>query len=113
MQSQQDVLARGDGPRAKSMQKSSAARRIWSFALTLALMIPARIAFAAGIDPSLIPDGSYPAHVDKIIDASHISVTMQGTIKADLSGAFGDTVKAGDDIQVTLSSGKVTTFSKK
>jgi hypothetical protein len=102
-----------DAKKEKSMNKRPTGRRIWSFALTLALMIPARIAFAAGIDPSLIPDGSYPAHVDKVIDASHISVTMQGTIKADLGGTFGDKVKAGDDIQITLSSGKVTAFSKK
>jgi hypothetical protein len=80
--------------------------------MTLATLIPGR-AFAAGIDPSLIPDGSYPAHVDKVIDAAHISVTMQGTIKVDLSGAFGDKVKVNDDIQVTLSGGKVTAFSKK
>jgi hypothetical protein len=38
---------------------------------------------------------------------------MQGTIKVDLSGAFGDKVKVNDDIQVTLSGGKVTAFSKK
>jgi hypothetical protein len=102
--------------KVRSMHKR-AARPIWAFALTIAIaalvmMIPART-FAAGIDPSLIPDGTYPAHVDKVIDATHISVTMQGTIKADLSGAFGDKVKANDDIQVTLSSGKVTAFSKK
>ena len=95
------------------MQKNAASRRVWSFALTVALMIPAQMALADGVAPSLIPDGSYPAHVDKVTDATHISVTMQGTIKTDLTGAFGDKVKANDDIQITLSKGKVTAFAKK
>ena len=47
------------------------------------------------------------------LKARRDSATMQGTIKVDLTGSFGDKVKANDDIEVTLSKGKVTAFSKK
>ena len=70
------------------------------------------------IDPSLIPDGTYPAHVDRVVNDQHMEVTMQGTLKVFLAAArktvsFTDKVKPNDDIAVTLSDGKVTAFTKK
>jgi hypothetical protein len=70
------------------------------------------------IDPALIPDGSYPAHVDKVINAQHIAVTMQGSLKIFLTSGranvtFTDKIKANEDIVVTLVDGKVTAFTKK
>jgi len=70
------------------------------------------------IDPSLIPDGTYPAHVDKVINAQHIAVTMQGTLKVFLASGratitFTDKIKVNDDIVVTLTDGKVTEYAKK
>jgi hypothetical protein len=70
------------------------------------------------IDPSLIPDGAYPAHVDRVISPQHLAVTMQGTLKVFLDAArsninFSDKVKANDDVVVTLVAGKVTAIAKK
>lgn len=85
----------------------------------MALVVPLRAACADdAIDPSLIPDGSYPAHVDKVIDARRLAVTMQGTLKVFLAAArpnitFTDKIKANDDIVVTLADGKVTSFVRK
>jgi hypothetical protein len=70
------------------------------------------------IDPSLIPDGTYPAHVDRVIGPQHLAVTMQGTLKVFLDAGrsninFSDKVKANDDVVVTLVGGKVIAFTKK
>lgn len=70
------------------------------------------------IDPSLIPDGTYPAHVDRVVNDQHLEVTMQGTLKVFLASArktvtFTAKIKPNDDIAVTLSDGKVTALSKK
>ncbi len=70
------------------------------------------------IDPSLIPDGSYPAHVDRVINAQHLAVTMQGTLKVLLAAGrpnvnFTDKIKPNDDIVVTLADGKVMDYEKK
>jgi major membrane immunogen (membrane-anchored lipoprotein) len=70
------------------------------------------------IDPSLIPDGTYPAHVDRVVSNQQMEVTMQGSLKVVLESArknvtFADKVKANDDIAVTLSDGKVTAFTRK
>jgi hypothetical protein len=95
------------------------ARRLLTAALVLALLSGARPARADdAIDPSLIPDGTYPAHVDRVITAQRIEVTMQGTLRVFLTAArpsvnFSDKIKASDDIAVTLAEGKVTGFSKK
>jgi hypothetical protein len=70
------------------------------------------------IDPTLIPDGTYPAHVDRVISPQHLAVTMQGTLRVFLDAGrpninFSDKLKANDDIVVTLSGGKVTAFAKR
>ena len=70
------------------------------------------------IDPSLIPDGNYRAHVDKVVNAQVLAVTMQGVLKVLLASGranvtFTDKIKANDDIVVTLVDGKVTAYSKK
>ena len=87
--------------------------------LVLLLFVPLHAARADdAIDPSLIPDGTYPAHVDKVINAQHIAVTMQGTLKVFLASGratitFTDKIKVNDDIVVTLTDGKVTEYAKK
>ena len=83
----------------------------------LAAFLPFHAALADdAIDPSLIPDGSYPAHVDRVINSQHIAVTMQGTLKVFLASGqrrvkFAD-IKANDDLVVTLADGKVIDFKK-
>ncbi len=89
------------------------------FALVVMLFVTPYAARADdSIDPSLIPDGSYPAHVDKVINAQHLAVTMQGTLKILLAAGradvnFTDKIKPNDDIVVTLVDGKVMDYAKK
>jgi hypothetical protein len=87
------------------------------FALCMLLTLAAAHADDS-IDPSLIPDGTYPAHVDRVVNDQHMEVTMQGTLKVFLAAArktvtFAGKVKANDDIAVTLADGKVTALTKK
>jgi hypothetical protein len=70
------------------------------------------------IDPSLIPDGTYPAHVEHVISEKRLEVTMQGTLKVFLDAGlpnmnFPNKIKSNDDISVTLTGGKITAFTKK
>lgn len=87
-------------------------------ALLLAILVPLHAAAADdAIDPTLIPDGTYPAHVDRVIDPRHLEVTMQGTLKIFLTSGrwdvtFNEKLKSNDDIAVTLTDGKVTAFKK-
>ena len=100
------------------MKKQSLLRCLCAVGV-IALCVPWQPARADdSIDPTLIPDGSYPAHVDKVINAQHIATTMQGTLKVLLAAgraniAFTDKIKANDDVIVTLIDGKVTEFAKK
>ena len=69
------------------MKNEALFRRLCA-ACAIVLFVPLHPACADdSIDPSLIPDGSYPAHVDKIINAQHIAVTMQGILKVFLPQA--------------------------
>jgi hypothetical protein len=94
-------------------------RSLCATVIALALFAPLHAACADdSIDPALIPDGSYPAHVDKVINARQIEVTMQGSLKIFLTSGranvtFTDKIKANDDIVVTLTNGKVTAYTKK
>ncbi|MBV8748358.1 MAG: hypothetical protein JO103_01455 [Candidatus Eremiobacteraeota bacterium] len=91
-------------------------RLLSSIALAAALATPAAaLAADVTIDASLIPDGTYTVHVDKVVNAQHILVTMQGTMKTDLASGkadvtFTDKVKANDDLRIVLAKGKVLSF---
>ncbi len=93
--------------------------RIFAAALLLAPFLTHSTARADdAVDPSLIPDGTYPAHVDRVINSRRLEVTMQGTLKVFLASGrpsvtFNERVKANDDIVVTLKAGKVTALRKK
>ena len=101
------------------MLGNAAPRCAFLIVLLTALLLPLQAVRADdSIDPSLIPDGTYPAHVDRIVNSAHIEVTMQGTLKVNLSSgrtsvSFTEKIKANDDIAVTLADGKVMAFIKK
>ncbi len=88
-------------------------------AAVLSVLLPLQAVNADdSIDPTLIPDGTYPAHVDRVINAQRIAVTMQGTLKVFLTSGrpnlnFSDKVRANDDVDVTLADGKVMAVNKK
>jgi hypothetical protein len=71
-------------------------------------------ALAAGIDASLIPDGTYTVKIDKLVDAKHIEVTMDNGAETTLA-AGRDTVdfgkcKAGDQLKLSLIKGAVMVY---
>lgn len=67
------------------------------------------------VDASLIPDGTYGVTVEKVVDASHVTVAMVGGIESTLSAApsvsFGQ-VKPNDHIRVSVLKGKILSFTK-
>lgn len=70
---------------------------------------------ATMVDASLIPDGTYGVTVEKVVDASHVTVAMVGGIEATLSAAptvHFDQVKSNDHIRVSVLKGKVLSFTK-
>lgn len=102
-----------------TIRGAAAPRTAYALVLLLVLlMLPPPAAADDAIDPGLIPDGTYPAHVERVIDARRLEVTMQGTLKVFLAAGrpnivFTDRVKSNDDLLVTLTDGKVTAFAKK
>ncbi len=93
-------------------------RYLTAIAFACAVVCPAGVSADDAIDPALIPDGSYPAHVDRVISPQRMAVTMQGTLKVFLDAGradinFTEKVKANDEVVVTLVSGKVTALAKK
>jgi hypothetical protein len=82
-------------------------------AFLAALAVPAGV-LAATIDASLIPDGTYTVKVEKLVDATHILVTMDNGAETTLSAGratvdFGK-VKAGDQIKLSLIKGAVMVY---
>lgn len=84
------------------------------FALVLAIASPA-VALAANlIDPSLIPDGTYTVKVEKVVDAKHVTVTMDNGAEATLPGGRATVdfskIKQGDQIKLSLIKGQVMVY---
>jgi hypothetical protein len=82
-------------------------------ALAVGSMLPA-VALAASIDPSLIPDGTYTVKVNKVIDPSHIAVTMDNGTQATLQGGRPSVdfskIKDGDQVKLSLIKGQVMVY---
>ena len=88
-------------------------KRIAVVALLALLAAPAS-AFAAAMDASLIPDGTYVVKVEKVQDAQHLTVVMQNGIETTLvatSSVSFSKVKANDTIKVSLIKGKVPVYA--
>ena len=100
------------------MSRKVIERYLTAIAFACAVVCPAGASADDAIDPTLIPDGTYPAHVDRVIGPKHLAVTMQGTLKIFLDAGradinFSEHVKANDEAVVTLVAGKVTVLVKK
>jgi hypothetical protein len=76
----------------------------------LTFMAAPAVSQAAAIDASLIPDGTYVAKVETVIDAQHATVMMNNGIETKLtatgSASFAK-VKANDTVKVSIVKGKV------
>jgi hypothetical protein len=88
-------------------------KRISLLALLAFLAAPAA-AFAATVDASLIPDGTYTVKVEKVQDAQHVMVAMDNGMETTLSAAGSvnfSKIKTNDTIKVSVIKGKVPVFA--
>lgn len=81
--------------------------------------IAAPVAAVAGntVDPSLIPDGTYTATVEKVVDSKHILVKLDNGMEAQLttnrSNVDFTKCSTNDHIMMSLIKGMVAVFAKK
>jgi ATP-dependent 26S proteasome regulatory subunit len=84
-------------------------------ALISAIAAPAVVS-AATVDPSLIPDGTYVATVEKVVDSKHIVVKldngMEATVTTTRSNVDFTKVAANDKIKMSLIKGLVAVYMK-
>jgi hypothetical protein len=69
--------------------------------------------FAASVDPTLIPDGTYVVKVEKVQDAQHLIVVMQNGVETTLvarSTVDFSKVKANDTLKISLIKGLVPVY---
>jgi hypothetical protein len=85
-------------------------------ALAAAIAAPAVVS-AATVDPTLIPDGTYTATVEKVVDSKHIVVKldngMEATLTTNRSNVDFSKVGANDKIMMSLIKGLVAVYAKK
>ena len=70
--------------------------------------------FAATVDPTLIPDGTYVVKVEKVQDAQHVTVVMQNGVETTLVGRSTidfSKVKANDTLKISLIKGVVPVYA--
>ncbi len=86
-------------------------------ALIAALAAPAAAVAGNTVDPSLIPDGTYTATVEKVVDSKHILVKLDNGMEASLTTNRGNVdfskVTANDRIMMSLIKGMVAVYAKK
>lgn len=84
-----------------------------ALSLAVALVLPI-VASAATIPAASIPDGTYTCVVDKVIDATHILVSMendeQTTLTSGRESVDFSKVKPGDKLKLSLGKGEVLVF---
>lgn len=82
-------------------------------ALLAAIAAPAA-ATAGTVDASLIPDGTYTATVEKVVDDKHMLVKMDNgmetTLTTDRSNVDFSKAKANDNIKLSLIKGMVAVY---
>ena len=83
--------------------------------LLCAIAIAAPVcSFAATVDASMVPDGTYVVKVQKVEDPSHMTVQMNNGVETTLtakgSASFAQ-VKPNDTVKVSIVSGKVPVLS--
>lgn len=92
------------------MRKSIAALSL------LAATLVAPVAARADVDASLIPDGTYTVKVEKIVDANHMVIVMQNSVKTTVTAnrPSMDFTKLApnDSVKMSLGKGRVLVFVK-
>jgi hypothetical protein len=88
-------------------------RKVLATAVFVTASLMPAFAFAALIDPSLVPDGTYVVKVEKVEDAQHAVVVMDNGVETTLvaEGSINfSSIKANDTVKVSLLKGKVPVF---
>ncbi len=87
---------------------------IASLAVAAAISIPVS-AFAATVDSSLIPDGTYTVKVEKVVDSQHITVMMPNGMETTLAakGAVSfSKVKPNSNVKISVVKGQVPVYAQ-
>ena len=83
-------------------------------ALLAALAAPIAALADSTVDSSLIPDGTYVVKVDKVVDANHMVIVMQNSVKTQVSAVRPSMdftkLKTNADVKLSLGKGKVLVF---
>ncbi|HET6895217.1 MAG TPA: hypothetical protein VFH72_07560 [Candidatus Baltobacteraceae bacterium] len=86
-------------------------------ALIAAFAAPAAALAGNTVDPTLIPDGTYTATVEKVVDSKHILVKLDNGMEANLttnrSNVDFSKISANDHIMMSLIKGMVAVYAKK
>jgi hypothetical protein len=88
-------------------------RQVLASALFVTVSLVPTLAFAAAVDPSLVPDGTYVVKVERVEDAQHALVMMDNGVETTLvaTGSVNfSTIKANDTVKISLIKGKVPVF---
>ncbi|MDP9017786.1 MAG: hypothetical protein M3N19_05655 [Candidatus Eremiobacteraeota bacterium] len=82
----------------------------------VATTLAAPLAAKADVDASLIPDGTYTVKVEKVVDAQHMVIVMQNSVKTTVTANRATMdftkLKSNDDVKMSLGKGKVLVFIK-
>jgi len=88
--------------------------RLPLLALLAVSAAPAAALAGSTVDPSLIPDGTYTATVEKMIDNKHLLVKMNNgmetTLTTDRANVDFGKVKTNDSIKLSLIKGQVAVY---
>lgn len=87
-------------------------RQFLGAALLASFVLVPVAACAAMIDPSLVPDGTYTAKVEKVQDPQHVIVAMENGTETTLIATKQDfsKVKVNDTLKFSMLSGKVAVY---
>ena len=82
--------------------------------LFAALTLAPSFAYAATVDASLVPDGTYVVKVEKIVDAQHATVMMDNGVETTLvamGSADFSKLHQNETIKVSVIKGKVPVYA--
>lgn len=89
-------------------------RNVLASVLFAAAVAAPSVAFAAAVDASLVPDGTYVVKVEKIQDAQHATVLMENGVETTLVAASErvdfSKVKSNATIKISLIKGRVPVY---
>ena len=89
-------------------------RQLLASGLFVALSLVPSLGYAATVDSSLVPDGTYTVKVEKVQDSQHALVMMQNGVETVLvaQGAVDfSKVSSNETLKISLIKGKVPVYA--